>query len=115
MPAGLTRQQGIPAFATYRRAASAIGIPADRGAMFCAAYSLTKYGTNMSTVPMMANTIVLATKYGKIMSVTPHTSGTTALCFLPYMKYANPKAPNIKPQRSHHSFNSTSRFRAETV
>jgi len=60
---------------------------------------------------MIANTIVFATKYGKIISVTPQTSGTTAFCFLPYMKYANPKAPNSKPQRSHHSFNLTSRSR----
>lgn len=60
---------------------------------------------------MIANAIVLATKYGKIMSANPQTSGTPAFCFLPYMKYANPKAPNNKPQRSHHSFNLTSRFR----
>ena len=47
---------------------------------------LTKYGMNMSAVPMTANAIVLATKYGNIIRINPHTSGTTAFCFLPYMK-----------------------------
>ena len=54
--------------------------------LFCVTQTLTKYGTNMSTVPMIANTIVLTTKYGKIMSVSPQINGTTALCFLPYRK-----------------------------
>jgi len=55
-------------------------------APFCRTQILTKYGTNMSTVPMTANAIVLATKYGNIMSVSPQNSGTTGFCFLPYMK-----------------------------
>jgi hypothetical protein len=42
---------------------------------------------------------VLETKYGKIIRATPQSSGTTALCRLPYTKKPSPIEPNSNPQR----------------
>jgi len=54
----------------------------------------------MSATPIVARRMVLEMKYGKIMRVSPQTSGTTAFCFLPYMKKPSPTEPKSKPQRN---------------
>jgi len=59
----------------------------------------------MSATPIVTRTKVLEIKYGNTMSVKPQTSGTIALCFLPYTKKPNPTEPNNNPQSSHDSFN----------
>ena len=42
------------------------------------------------------------------MRASPHTSGTAALCFLPYKKKPNPTEPNSKLHRSKEIFISSS-------
>lgn len=54
----------------------------------------------MSATPMETSKMALAMKYGKIMRTSPQTSGTTAACFLPYMKKPSPTEPKSMPQRS---------------
>jgi len=43
---------------------------------------------------------MFVTKYGNMNKAIPTKSGTTAFCFLPYMKYPRPIAPNSIPQIS---------------
>lgn len=61
----------------------------------------------MSAPPIATRRIVLETKYGKNIRASPQKSGTTAFCFLPYMKKPSPIEPNSKPHRSQDSFNLT--------
>ena len=42
-------------------------------------------------------------KYGNTMSTRPQTNGTTAFCFLPYMKKPRPMEPKSSPQETMHS------------
>jgi hypothetical protein len=42
----------------------------------------------------------LETKYGNAMRANPQSSGTTALCFLPYIKKPSPTDPKSTAQRS---------------
>lgn len=77
-----------------------------------AAQSLTKYGMTISAPPIATRRIVLETKYGKNIRVSPQRMGTTAFCFLPYMKKPSPIEPNSKPHRSQDSFNVMPRARS---
>lgn len=64
----------------------------------------------MSATPIATRRTVLEMKYGKIMRANPQISGTTAFCFLPYMKKPSPTEPKSKPQRSQDVFNAISRM-----
>ena len=52
----------------------------------------------MSATPTMTRRTVLEMKYGNTMSTRPQTNGTTAFCFLPYMKKPRPMEPKSSPQ-----------------
>lgn len=54
----------------------------------------------MSTTPIATSKMGFATKYGNAMSPKPQSKGTTACCFLPYMKKPSPTEPNRMPHRS---------------
>lgn len=62
----------------------------------------------MSATPIATRRMVLEMKYGKIMRTSPQTSGTTAFCFLPYMKKPIPTEPKSKSQRSNDVLNAVS-------
>lgn len=47
-------------------------------------------------------------KYGTIMRTSPQISGTTAFCFLPYMKKPRPAEPKSNPQSSNDVLNAVS-------
>ena len=52
----------------------------------------------MSATPTITRRTVLEIKYGNTMSTRPQTNGTTAFCFLPYMKKPRPMEPKSSPQ-----------------
>ena len=62
----------------------------------------------MSATPMATRRRRFETTYGNTMSTTPQTRGTTAYCFLPYIKKPSPMEPKRKPQRSDDVLNAVS-------
>ncbi len=49
-------------------------------------YDLTKYGNATNPAPTATSMYIFEIKYGNINRAIPTKSGTTALCFLPYIK-----------------------------
>lgn len=55
---------------------------------------LIKNGRDINIMPIKKSKIMLSIKYGKAHKTTPESNAIPLRCFLPYIKYPAPIAPN---------------------